>query len=164
MALAREAAAGADIVLWLQDLSVPEAAHAEVEGLGGEGARVVQVGTKSDLMGGAGARRGNILVTSARTGLGVEALKDTLVSTADAAGMREVARTGLLLNARHQCRLMEAKEPLADLLVALEADEAGEEVVATILGSVLARLGEISGRVFTEQVLGDIFARFCVGK
>ena len=40
----------------------------------------------------------------------------------------------------------------------------GSEVAGTLLASLLARLGEISGRVFTEQMLDSIFKRFCVGK
>lgn len=168
MALARAAMAEADIVLWLRDLSglAPAAASggADEEMELGVSARLLRVGTKSDLAGGRDGGEGGLIATSARSGAGLEELKGALLSAADAAGAREVARAGVLLNARHQHRLMEAREPLADLLEKAEAGAVGEEVVAGLLGAVLARLGEISGRVFTEQVLGDIFARFCVGK
>ena len=38
------------------------------------------------------------------------------------------------------------------------------KVVASLLASILAELGEISGRVFTESLLDDVFSQFCVGK
>ncbi|HDZ20580.1 MAG TPA: tRNA uridine-5-carboxymethylaminomethyl(34) synthesis GTPase MnmE, partial [Phycisphaerae bacterium] len=38
------------------------------------------------------------------------------------------------------------------------------EWVAIDVRSALAELGQISGEVVTEDVLGRIFARFCVGK
>jgi tRNA modification GTPase len=163
MDLARAAVAEADIVLWLHDLTVPAAPDPD-ETVEGTGARLLRVGTKSDLADGARGAASGVVVTSARTGAGIEALREALLAAADAAGRREVVRSGLLLNARHQFRLMNAREPLAELLAAVEAGEVGEEIVAGLLGAVLARLGEISGRVFTEQVLADIFARFCVGK
>ncbi len=154
--LARAAVAEADIVLWLHDLTVPGAPDPD-EAVANGGASLLRVGTKSDLAVGASGPAGGAVVTSARTGAGVEALREALLAAADAAGMREVARSGLLLNARHQYRLMDAREPLAELLAAVEAGEVGEEIVASLLGAVLARLGEISGRVFTEQVLGGHF-------
>jgi tRNA modification GTPase len=160
MDLARAAVAEADIVLWLHDLTVPAAPDPD-ETVEGAGARLLRVGTKSDL---ADGPAGGDVVTSARTGAGIGALREALLTAADDAGMREVARSGLLLNVRHQYRLMDARGSLAELLAAAEAGEVGEEIVAGLLGAVLARLGEISGRVFTEQVLADIFARFCVGK
>ena len=164
MDLARAAVAEADIVLWLHDLAAPAAVGPDEAVVMDGRARLLRVGTKSDLASGAFGTADDVVATSARTGAGVEALKEALLATADAADMREVARAGLLLNTRHQYRLMEAREPLAELLAAAETGEAGEEIVASLLGAVLARLGEISGRIFTEQVLGDIFARFCVGK
>jgi tRNA modification GTPase len=164
MDLARAAVAEADIVLWLHDLTVPGFPEMGEAVVAGGGARLLRIGTKSDLAGGACCPAGDVVVTSARTGAGVEALMEALLAAADVAGMREVARAGLLLNARHQHRLMDAREPLAELLAAAETGEVGEEIVAGLLGAVLARLGEINGRVFTEQVLADIFARFCVGK
>jgi tRNA modification GTPase len=163
MDLARAAVAEADIVLWLHDLAAPGATDPD-EAVANGGARLLRVGTKSDLAGGACGPAGGAFVTSARTGAGVEALREALLAASDAAGMREVARSGLLLNARHQYRLMDARGPLAELVAAVEVGEVGEEIVAGLLGAILARLGEISGRVFTEQVLADIFTRFCVGK
>ena len=41
---------------------------------------------------------------------------------------------------------------------------APDEVIATLLGSTLSRLGEVTGRVFTERLLDEVFQRFCVGK
>jgi len=37
-------------------------------------------------------------------------------------------------------------------------------VLAGSLAAVLHDLGSVSGRVFTEQLLADVFSRFCVGK
>ena len=53
-------------------------------------------------------------------------------------------------------------EELAGLLTA--DPPAGTEVTGTILASILGRLGEISGRVFTEHLLETVFSKFCVGK
>jgi tRNA U34 5-carboxymethylaminomethyl modifying GTPase MnmE/TrmE len=41
---------------------------------------------------------------------------------------------------------------------------AGPDVVGTMLSSILSGFGEISGRVFSEQLLASVFGRFCVGK
>ena len=38
------------------------------------------------------------------------------------------------------------------------------ELVAVELRDALAHLGQISGQIVTEDILGQIFARFCVGK
>ena len=46
----------------------------------------------------------------------------------------------------------------------MESRYPGDEVVASLLGTILGALGEISGRVYTENLLATIFDRFCVGK
>jgi tRNA U34 5-carboxymethylaminomethyl modifying GTPase MnmE/TrmE len=70
-----------------------------------------------------------------------------------------------VLNERHAARLTECRRELAELaeLAAGEAG-AGEEVLASMLASILGRLGEVSGRVFSEQLLYAVFNKFCVGK
>lgn len=106
---------------------------------------------------------GGTLITSARTGFGVAALRQALAAAADRAKLREVAAQGWLLNERHRHALLTARRELEEVREATRAD-AGEEVVATLLAGVLARLGEVSGRVFTERLLDEVFSRFCVGK
>ena len=44
------------------------------------------------------------------------------------------------------------------------AADASDEVAATLLRATLATMGEISGRVYTERLLAEIFNRFCIGK
>ena len=163
MTRARSALDTADIVVWVHDLSA--AAGQWERPAAPVGAAELGVGTKADLA--SPQRRAAepaMRATSAVTGEGIEARRDALVAAADAGGLRRVARMGLLLGARHQSRLMECQSGLRAVLQAFEEEGAGDEVAATLLGGALAQLGEISGRVFTEALLGDVFSRFCIGK
>ena len=67
------------------------------------------------------------------------------------------------INARHQDCLRRAK---SSLTVARETftSEVGSEFAALDLREALAAIGEIAGRVDTEEILGSIFASFCIGK
>lgn len=67
------------------------------------------------------------------------------------------------INARHQHWLQRAGR---DLDVAYRLLEEGEspEFVATELRSTLDALGEIIGKTDIEEILGEIFSRFCIGK
>ena len=106
------------------------------------------------------------------TGEGIDALWAAIEQRVDAWGLDEAASLGVVLNERHRQRLLESRDELAQLVALLDggspgapgAGAPGAEVIGTLLASLLARLGEISGRVFTEQMLDGIFKRFCVGK
>lgn len=107
------------------------------------------------------------IATSSLTGEGLDALWDAIERQVAAWGLDEAMNLGVVLNERHRQRLLECRDELAQLVALLDApggSAPGAEVVGTLLASLLARLGEISGRVFTEQMLDGIFKRFCVGK
>jgi tRNA modification GTPase len=68
------------------------------------------------------------------------------------------------INARHQASLMAARGALLAALELLEDPSADPELAAIDLREALDALGEIPGRVDTEDLLGVIFRNFCIGK
>lgn len=161
IALTRQRRAGADIVL---DLLPIEQAGSELdeEIRGGSGTSVLRVWTMADRAPARGAAmEPSSLVTSAVTGLGVEALRRRLLDVALQEGVGEAVDQGVVLNQRHQDRL---RACLAVLESLTNEPAVADEVIASLLATALQDLGEVSGRVFTEQLLDDVFGRFCVGK
>jgi len=67
------------------------------------------------------------------------------------------------VNARHQQCLRTAADYLAEARRSLERGDA-PELTALELRSALAAIGEITGAVESEEVLGKIFSTFCIGK
>lgn len=67
------------------------------------------------------------------------------------------------INARHQASLKSSLEPLLRACESLEASES-PEFTALELREALDWLGEITGKVDTEEILGAIFSTFCIGK
>ena len=169
--LARETVAGADVVLLLRDLSDPDAAAgtaaaAEIASLAPVGCAVIEVGAKSDLAVAADGVPG-FLLTSAATGEGIVALRDALLEAARAGEMREAASLGVAWNRRHRHKLAACRDDLRelrDLVGEGSESDAPAEVLASMLAATLAGLGEITGRVFTEELLDVVFDKFCVGK
>jgi len=68
-----------------------------------------------------------------------------------------------ILNARHQAALNRGREAVAQAAIAAEK-EAYEECVALELRTALSALGEIIGETTTDELLGEVFKNFCVGK
>ena len=153
------AVGGADLVLYVYDLTVG-LADAEKFFLSGITAcPVLLVGNKADL-----TPKGDVLAVSALAALDepqrLEALQAALVETV-AAGDAEPVR--LVTNARHHAHLSVA---LGAVDRALEAIAKGVpvDVLTLDLRAALHELGCITGAVTNEEVLGSIFSRFCIGK
>lgn len=87
-----------------------------------------------------------------------EAIGEQLSLGAASWGQEAVA-----VNARHQDCLRRAEKALS---VAREQLSAGEspEFAAVDLRIALDAIGEVAGKVETEELLGEIFGRFCIGK
>lgn len=96
---------------------------------------------------------------SAQTGLGLGELADALVGFARS--FFGSGEDGLIGRSRHRELLRNAALMLQR---SIEARSSGDEIVAEELRGAAAELGRLIGRVDSEDVLGDIFSRFCIGK
>jgi len=155
---ARQAMSAADRVLLVVDDAESEptitALRAELPSR-----PVTLVRNKIDLSGAPGGASGDAVRVSARTGEGLDALRAHL-----RAAMGGDGESGLFTaRRRHLDALEAAAAALADARTGAVAGE-GEELVAESLRRAQDRLGEITGRVTTEDLLGRIFSSFCIGK
>jgi tRNA modification GTPase len=104
-----------------------------------------------------------VVRTSARTGAGLDELKKTLVNSLTHTTLRPSESSPVVTNSRHHDALLRARSRLDLCLKSLDEARSGE-FVAIDLRSALEALGEIIGVVTTEDILNNIFSRFCIGK
>jgi tRNA modification GTPase len=69
----------------------------------------------------------------------------------------------MLTDARQHAAVRKAIEQLSDARELLNEREL-EEIVLLRLRSALAALGELTGETLNEDILGQIFSTFCIGK
>lgn len=139
IARAREAAALADIVLWLGDDAPPKPA-------------MLAIHARAD----ARPSRPDRLAVSAATGKGMEALWDALVE-----------RTATLLPTPDAVVLNRRQAELASraaAALALAAAAFDPLLIAEELRHALVQFDRLTGRAGVENVLDDLFGRFCIGK
>jgi len=171
IARARQAAAAADVRVVVLDRSVPLDPQELVAAHDSGGPRVI-VANKSDLppawAAGPGAAPGvapgvapGAIAVSALTGEGLDDLRRAI---ADAALAHEpLADTPAIANVRHVALLERVEARLGDASAQAAAGE-GEEIVLATLQDAFAALDEIVGKRSSDDVLREIFARFCIGK
>ncbi|WKZ67232.1 MAG: tRNA uridine-5-carboxymethylaminomethyl(34) synthesis GTPase MnmE [Flavobacteriales bacterium] len=124
----------------------------------GEGPVIIPVLNKADL---ALTPPGSTLAISAKAGQGLEALRERFLVQVNAlqGGTGDAAVT----NARHVDALTKARAALHDARNAIERGLSGE-LLAVDLRRAQHHLGEITGRITPDDLLGSIFSRFCIGK
>lgn len=152
--------AGAELILHVVDASESRAAVEEIEPPAG--ARLMRVLNKSDLPchpDWAGEEGFPVSCLGAGS---IEGFREHLFDVL-AAGSGLASANLAAINARHQSCLKNARR---DLLVAKQLIESGEspEFVASSLHAALEAVGEVIGRTDIEEILGEIFSRFCIGK
>jgi tRNA modification GTPase len=154
MARTRQELAQADVVLLVLDAANPEPSAEPLP----EGATRIEVINKIDLVPDtpAGGQGGCIRV-SAITGAGMDALRAALLA---GAGWTSRGETVFLARERHLRALHAARAHLE----AAAGQDRQWEFFAEELRLAQAALGEITGRVSADDLLGEIFARFCIGK
>ena len=94
---------------------------------------------------------------SAKTGVGLDLLRAALLETT---GWHATGEAVFLARARHIEALQRASQHLAQA----EARSGDAELLAEELRVAHEALGSILGRVTADDVLGEIFSRFCIGK
>ncbi len=124
------------------------------------GVPVSVVLSKSDLGAARGARADAAARVSVKTGEGLEALRRHLK---EAAGYRPAGGGAFSARRRHLDALARARGALGRARAALAAGE-GAELLAEELNLAHLALGEVTGRFTNEDLLGEIFAGFCIGK
>ena len=158
---AREAMKSADAVLWIQDASEPDEAGIDEEIP--DGMQVTVVRNKIDLTNDPAGEiddnppRVNL---SAKTGAGIDALQDRL---RELAGYKNLGEGAFTARKRHIDALNRAAEHFKAGRTALSEAHAGE-LLAEELRLAQKALGEITGAVSSDELLGRIFADFCIGK
>ena len=160
-----QAIAAADAVIHLHDSTRSDdaASHAADVAIAARlpaAVPVLQVFNKSDLA--APVLPAGALALSARTGAGLDALRQALLR---AAGWQQGAGEGLLIaRARHVDALRRAGEHLRAAQVQAAQRDSALELLAEELRLAHQALGEITGEFSNEDLLGEIFSRFCIGK
>lgn len=148
---AKRALNGADVILHVIDKTDPDD-KCEFP----FGTPVFDVYNKCDLGGFEINRKMYTFAVSARTGEGIEELRQSVAALCRQNGDGEV-----VTNERHISALYRAKEALESAICAI-----GGTVDCTLIDLIEGynALGEITGKTATEDVVNAIFANFCVGK
>lgn len=157
----RQAAQRAMIIIHLQDATQPVDTLSELEGL--EDKKVIQVYNKADLLGHEAMR---LLGDKARISISakkgdIAQLKDELVRFAEEQSNLRNAVT--ISNTRHYEALLKAQAAIQRVADGLAMQISGE-FLSMDLQDCLAALGEITGQITSQEVLNNIFSKFCIGK
>lgn len=125
--------------------------------------RVVLVRTMVDVSEGTGRRVEEGLGVSSHTGEGLEQLQDALVAASFGRASSGADAGAVLTRERHRVALRRSRD---EIRAFADARRAGLEtaVAATHLRAAVGQLEELIGVVRADDVLGSVFATFCVGK
>lgn len=103
----------------------------------------------------------NLLLMSAKTNIGVDELKQHLLSFVNTGALRN--NETIVTNARHYDSLLKALEEIEKVKWGLQTNLSAD-LMAIDIRQALYYFGEITGQVTNDELLGNIFANFCIGK
>ena len=93
----------------------------------------------------------------------LDSLRDALAHLYACPDAASLERAPLLTNVRHHDALLRVLDALAHVREGLTQGLPSDLVVID-LRDALYHLGQITGQVSSDEVLGTIFSRFCIGK
>ena len=173
--------AEADIVLWLIDLTAYQAQYDELaEKIGAQvqGKQLVVLLNKTDLVSESTINEAKqyisgqlnnavptpmLLTLSAQSGSGLDQLKQLLAASLSTLQAENNSTGTIVSNLRHYEALSAALAATDRVIEGLHQGLSGD-FVSQDLRECIYHLSDIVGEVTTDQVLGNIFKHFCVGK
>lgn len=105
---------------------------------------------------------GKTIEISARDGKGVEQLKQLIIEQASLPQVGD-DNAVIVTNSRHYHALVRAGEAIDRTLSGLNTGLSGD-LISQDIRECMHYLGEITGEISTDDILGEIFAHFCIGK
>ncbi len=162
----KQNAANADIILYLLDLT--DRNEDDFSWLNAFADKTITVYNKTDVWQDANVKNtisdsaAASLSISAKTGVGIEELKNLLFK--EAIGEKINTENTIITNARHHNALIKMQENLMAIQQGMNEGVSGDLLTIDIRGA-LYYLGEITGKVEVDRdILGTIFGKFCIGK
>ena len=154
------------LMLYMVDLTQTTflAAEEALKKLNTQQMPLLKIGNKMDLAAPntiASFSNTDYLLLSAQEKKDIALLKNKLVAWVQ---QQKIQTTGtVVVNARHYDRLKQSKQALEEVKMGLTQQLTNEFLVVDIHRATYA-LGEITGEITTEELLGEIFSKFCIGK
>jgi tRNA modification GTPase len=102
-----------------------------------------------------------ILLLSAKEKQGIDDLKDKLISFINTGALRN--NETIVTNTRHYDSLLKALDEIQKVKYDLQTN-LSSDLMAIDIKQALYYFGEITGEVTNDELLGNIFANFCIGK
>ena len=102
-----------------------------------------------------------LITISAKQKEGIDELKNTLLSFVNTGALRN--NETIVTNTRHYDSLLKALEEIQKVKWGLDSG-LSSDLMAIDIRSALHYFGEITGEVTNDELLGNIFANFCIGK
>jgi tRNA modification GTPase len=102
-----------------------------------------------------------LLFISAKTGEGIDKLKEKICEVMD--NEKLASESVIITNIRHYEALSQVTESLLRVKEGLQ-NKLQEDLIAIDIRQAIHYLGEITGEITTDEILGNIFKNFCIGK
>lgn len=156
----------AQVVIYMADATseTPDGLAAGVEALGALEIPVIKLLNKVDQIADLSAFQSaipDLIPISAKNRDGLNDLETALLNVV---GLDQVSTNGTLVtNLRHYQQLLQTQETLEGILNALKTGLTGD-LIAQDLRYALHYLGEITGQISNDDLLKNIFGKFCIGK
>ena len=152
ISMAKRIVRSADIILY-----VCEGEYTPLEGVDENDPRLIKIYNKCDIS--PAVPQNFDIFISAKTGENIDKLKDIMASKAVGEGGLQGA---YIIERRHYLALCRAGESLSGAIAAIGSYPL--DVISLDITEAWSALGEITGETANEEIISQVFAKFCVGK